>query len=1003
MRLLVASLAFLLCFQNLNAQDDLFEDALDDTQTLEFRVHELQSPVLELGVEAAVGTSFQWYSGSTGVTANPIVSATSSTYTVPNGDIPGTFWARVIVAGSPTDSATFNLSFHKSFPDLPADGAMLRVEGSSGYGQLGLGEFHLSLSPIKIAENASKVVATATSSFYWTEDGKAWVVGSNSSGSKGICRSDLFDVYDPVHLPGIVDVFPLRYDLNLFLDEDGNLLAAGRDTSRYLEFSDFGYSTHYCPYRIADNVIDFQTNIVSKTSVVIKADGTAWAFGESTGLYGVYMNNGLNHIGNDIVSSRVASPYVLMLNTSNEVIGVGIVPGKGSVAATPEAPSIFAENIAEIVSVASSIILKTTDGKYIEYDSTIETFSEILYQPEASFGDFDRRYLVTEEGDFYKTRSDFATSSANPVEFNDTDFYFLDTDVMAFSAHNDVTLYIKEGGDLYASGLKSIFGVETVYTPGGLNTVDTHVKQVHFGSNSLFYIKTDDALWFSGGNPDSLVGDLPLYTISPVKLLDDVMDVSSNSRNTMILDTSGNVFASGINPYGTLGVGDALPRTEFTAVTNGSNVRAISNSTYSSLLIKNDNSLWAAGSGINIQQDPDVELGDYYTYTKIAENVVDAESGVSTFYLNESGVLFATGSFVTSLSYSGLENTHGVPYAVSEGVAQISVQTYSAAYIRWDGSLWVVGSLLSSLLNDYSYNSFEKFSVPVKIADDVAHVDITGQGVFYIKADGTNWYYGQKDGSVATHLVNEYYETPKEVFQNMNVFGMAVDGLNAGFLVTQINAPEILTQPEPVEYAVGDGLHSLTVETIGNNGSIQWYYGPKGDKSNPADYPNVLSITLLENEDALLWVELDNGHGVVQSNAVAVTITNPIYGAWIKSNGLNGFYSSPYYNFQDDAHNNLMEFIFNTDPYFADEVAIVGELNEANNTLVYTHSQSPSVDDFLSYTLSANLTDWGDLPDNSTVSYDAQTGMATIEIPTTGLQLPQFLKIGVTTSGVAIP
>lgn len=84
------------------------------------------------------------------------------------------------------------------------------------------------------------------------------------------------------------------------------------------------------------------------------------------------------------------------------------------------------------------------------------------------------------------------------------------------------------------------------------------VKEVSLGSVHSAAIKTDGSLWMWGYNRNGCLGQNKTSTVSvlPIQIMKDVETVSLGSDSTGIIKTDGSLWMWGTNRYGGLGAGD---------------------------------------------------------------------------------------------------------------------------------------------------------------------------------------------------------------------------------------------------------------------------------------------------------------------------------------------------------------------------------------------------------------------------------------------------------------
>ena len=104
--------------------------------------------------------------------------------------------------------------------------------------------------------------------------------------------------------------------------------------------------------------------------------------------------------------------------------------------------------------------------------------------------------------------------------------------------------------DPYLDGSQSV--VEAMFKP--VNLMEDVIKVT--GRNNMAAIKEDNSLWVWGNNGAGQLGDGTTESRDiPLKLLDDVMDVTANSANTIVLMKDGTLWGCGTNGCGELGIG----------------------------------------------------------------------------------------------------------------------------------------------------------------------------------------------------------------------------------------------------------------------------------------------------------------------------------------------------------------------------------------------------------------------------------------------------------------
>ncbi len=189
-----------------------------------------------------------------------------------------------------------------------------------------------------------------------------------------------------------------------------------------------------------------------------------------------------------------------------------------------------------------------------------------------------------------------------------------------------------------------------------------------------------------------LLAGQPVSAASPAP----IQTISANSNNSVVILKDGTVVVWGSSNYGQLGMGYPIgTNTIYPPVkTPLTNARFVSAGFGKTLVVTNDNSLYAAGSSARGET-----IGAIYAptvFTKIMDDVSIAEAGDMHIFV-----------------------------------------------IKTDGSLWGWGAPDFGVLADgNSYDTAKTRTTPLKIMDDVTDIFADGGTAYAIKKDGTLWGWG---------------------------------------------------------------------------------------------------------------------------------------------------------------------------------------------------------------------------------------------------------------------
>ena len=317
---------------------------------------------------------------------------------------------------------------------------------------------------------------------------------------------------------------------------------------------------------------------------------------------------------------------------------------------------------------------------------------------------------------------------------------------------------VKEDGSLWMWGPATMLGNGAVgndnYGYSGdhpIQTVPLKVwdSVVSFNCNGRVAsaIRADGSLWMWGDVP--LIGaERPAVVTAPMKVMDDVAAVYSDN-NVAVIKTDGSLWTWGYeNSSGDLGNGTT--EHTMTPVKILDNVVAFSSAMGSSAAIKSDGSLWMWGRNDYNQLlnggvgNGSLNLGPRGTVwfqtvpVKVMDDVACVScSGTTTAVVKTDGTLWMWGSNFSAALGDGTYTDRLTPEKVMDNVSYVTSCGGAVAAIKTDGTLWMWGS------DEFGQQPYTTRSVttPTKVMDDVAAVSLNLH-VAALKTDGTLWMWG---------------------------------------------------------------------------------------------------------------------------------------------------------------------------------------------------------------------------------------------------------------------
>lgn len=282
--------------------------------------------------------------------------------------------------------------------------------------------------------------------------------------------------------------------------------------------------------------------------------------------------------------------------------------------------------------------------------------------------------------------------------------------VVDVSCRGDYTAAVKDDGSLWTWGTNNDMqlgngGVGNTHDEnyGTYQTVPVkvmdNVAAVSCGNDRAAAIKTDGSLWWWGyssvaiseGGTTYLGGS---YQSVPIKIMENVVTVSSGASHTAAVKTDGSLWTWGDNSYGQLGSNSVMESAVPVKVLDG--VSTVSCGNGSTVAVKTDGSLWVWG---------DNEFGE------LGSSIGNAKVP----YYN-----------TVSASYDSFP-VQTIPLKLMDGVASAGCGTLYTIIVKTDGSVWACGkNEIGQLGNDGKHNvnkdGFAIQTTPVKISFSAASV-----------------------------------------------------------------------------------------------------------------------------------------------------------------------------------------------------------------------------------------------------------------------------------------
>lgn len=342
----------------------------------------------------------------------------------------------------------------------------------------------------------------------------------------------------------------------------------------------------------------------------------------------------------------------------------------------------------------------------------------------------------------------------------------------AISAGNGVTFAIKGDGSLWGYGNqdRNVLGVafqDTVALDSreGLKAKDIvmvpmkimdNVKSVVTNEDDSFAIKKDDSLWAWGANDGNFGNGSGRSSALPVKIMDGVKMVATEKEYTLIIKTDGSLWGTGQLP-GKMAGFDGSTINEFKPVLAGEKFKFISVCGYYAMAIKENGELWGWGNNEYAALGTG-NTAEIPSPVKIMDNVAFVSSdSFSSMVVREDGSLYMSGTGYNGKFYDGKSvvnkiNGNGVvksPMKIMDNVLYAESNGSRWLVVKRDNTLWGWGSDGQfGLLGVYAKDTM----IPTKLMDNVSYISAGPRHLVVQKTDRTVWTAGQNAaGGIAGH------------------------------------------------------------------------------------------------------------------------------------------------------------------------------------------------------------------------------------------------------------
>lgn len=305
-----------------------------------------------------------------------------------------------------------------------------------------------------------------------------------------------------------------------------------------------------------------------------------------------------------------------------------------------------------------------------------------------------------------------------------------------------------------------------ILTP--LITKSSYIKQISCGQSTSVIVTTDGNLYGTGYNGYGQLGSNSTSNASEFyqsSSISGVVQAATGNYHTLAVCSDGYVFSCGGNNCYALGLGSVSKKTTFQCVQiyDGANTSYFTGGVKAavgydhSMILKNDNTVWGAGSGEYGSTGLDTTYNtSWFKQLSNSENAIDVACGwYHTVVLKNDGTVWTCGH--NDFGQLGLGDTTS-RYTLAQvpnltDVKQISCGDYHTFVLKNDGTIWACGHNDSGQLG-LSDNTNRNTFTQITGISDVKQVICGPYYTYIIKNDGTVYASGTSSYGVLNNIEN---------------------------------------------------------------------------------------------------------------------------------------------------------------------------------------------------------------------------------------------------------
>jgi len=522
-------------------------------------------------------------------------------------------------------------------------------------GQLGDGttttRYPYTAAQVPGVADVTEVAASGNTSLALKADGSVWGWGDNRIGQ--IADGGTQIISTPARIPNLAGVAAISFGGSVrTLMNDGSVWRWGSP--------DIGRTPNPTPGLSGITRIAMGSN---GSLLALKADGTLWGTGNSSGELGV---GTMAFQSSPVQIPGVSNPAAFALGDTVSVIvkpdGTVWTAGSNAVGQLGTGVRLYRSVPATVPGLGDVVALSSGGG------SSPGEFCTVAVKADGTLWGWGSRYCLYGLGDL--------PSSSLPVALPGW------SDVSAVSVGSGHAMVLKSDGTVWTGGstflgaLGNGTNVDPAYSlPAAPVPGLSGMTAVAAGDYYSLALGDDGTLWAWGNNDAGQLGDgTNTNRPSPVRVGSGYSAMAAGTYHTVAIKSDGTLWAWGRNDDGQLGDGTTTQR--LSPVQIGSGYAAIALGADHTLALKTDGTLWAwgrndygqLGDGTMVRRPSPLQIGSGYRSIAVARNMF-ATKGEASLGIKTDGTVWAWGGN----DYGQLGNGTFVPAPSPDAVVNESV------------------------------------------------------------------------------------------------------------------------------------------------------------------------------------------------------------------------------------------------------------------------------------------------------------------------------------------